>query len=112
MAIKVTSQKISAPLTQKVHEISGQDPNMCFQCGLCAGSCPMTGEMELYNTSNCTSSGSIGNWEQNDCFNGFSSPAHSVGFVGLATGACPSSIMGTTGAVEGTDPFTVCCTPQ
>jgi heterodisulfide reductase subunit C len=35
-------------LVAKVKEISGQDPNVCFQCGLCAGSCPMTGEMEIF----------------------------------------------------------------
>ena len=48
MAIKVSTRAIRGPLTAKVREISGQDPNMCFQCGLCAGSCPMTGEMDVY----------------------------------------------------------------
>ena len=48
MAIKVSTQSIRSPLALKVREISGQDPNMCFQCGLCAGTCPMTGEMEVY----------------------------------------------------------------
>jgi heterodisulfide reductase subunit C len=48
MAIKVSTQSVRSPLALKVREISGQDPNMCFQCGLCAGTCPMTGEMDLY----------------------------------------------------------------
>ena len=39
---------VRGPLISKVREISGQDPNLCFQCGLCAGSCPMTGEMEIF----------------------------------------------------------------
>lgn len=48
MAIKVSVRTVRGPLTQKIREISGQDPNLCFQCGLCAGSCPMTGEMEIF----------------------------------------------------------------
>jgi heterodisulfide reductase subunit C2 len=48
MAIKVSAKTVQGPLVAKVKEISGQDPNMCFQCGLCAGSCPMTGEMEIF----------------------------------------------------------------
>jgi heterodisulfide reductase subunit C len=48
MAIKVSLKTIRGPLARKVREMSGEDPNMCFQCGLCAGSCPMTGEMDIY----------------------------------------------------------------
>jgi len=48
MAIKVSLKTLRGPLARKVREMSGEDPNMCFQCGLCAGSCPMTGEMEIY----------------------------------------------------------------
>jgi heterodisulfide reductase subunit C len=48
MAIKVSIKTLRGPLAAKVREISGEDPNLCFQCGLCAGSCPMTGEMEIY----------------------------------------------------------------
>jgi heterodisulfide reductase subunit C len=48
MAIKVSLKTIRGPLARKVREISGEDPNLCFQCGLCAGSCPMTGEMEIF----------------------------------------------------------------
>ena len=48
MAIKVSVKTVRGPLAAKVKEVSGQDPNLCFQCGLCAGSCPMTGEMEIF----------------------------------------------------------------
>lgn len=48
MPITVSTKTIRGALTAKVREISGQDPNVCFQCGLCAGSCPMTGEMDVY----------------------------------------------------------------
>ena len=48
MAIKISVKTVKGPLAQKIREISGEDPNLCFQCGLCAGSCPMTGEMEIF----------------------------------------------------------------
>ncbi len=48
MTFKVSVKTVKGPLARKVKEISGEDPNLCFQCGLCAGSCPMTGEMEIY----------------------------------------------------------------
>lgn len=48
MAIKISVKTVKGPLAAKIREISGEDPNMCFQCGLCAGSCPMTGEMEVF----------------------------------------------------------------
>ena len=48
MAFKVSTKTAKGPLARKVREISGEDPNVCFQCGLCAGSCPMTGEMEIF----------------------------------------------------------------
>jgi len=48
MAIKISVKTVKGPLAAKVREISGEDPNMCFQCGLCAGSCPMTGEMDVF----------------------------------------------------------------
>jgi heterodisulfide reductase subunit C2 len=48
MTITVSVKTVRGHLAQKVREISGQDPNLCFQCGLCAGSCPMTQEMEIF----------------------------------------------------------------
>jgi len=48
MPYKVSVKTVKGPLAAKVKDMSGQDPNMCFQCGLCAGSCPMTGEMEIF----------------------------------------------------------------
>jgi heterodisulfide reductase subunit C len=48
MPIRLSLKALRGPLIRKVREISGQDANLCMQCGLCAGSCPMTGEMEIY----------------------------------------------------------------
>jgi heterodisulfide reductase subunit C len=48
MTYKISAKTVKGELAAKVKELSGEDPNMCFQCGLCAGSCPMTGEMDIY----------------------------------------------------------------
>lgn len=31
----------------KVSELSGEDINLCFQCGACSSGCPLTDEMDL-----------------------------------------------------------------
>ena len=31
----------------KVRELSGENVDLCFQCGGCSSGCPMTGEMDL-----------------------------------------------------------------
>ena len=32
---------------EKVEELSGENINLCFQCGACSSSCPLTTEMDL-----------------------------------------------------------------
>jgi len=41
MPIKISNKSMDKKLQRKVREISGQVFNKCFQCGTCAGSCPM-----------------------------------------------------------------------
>jgi len=41
MPIKISLKTIDDELQRKVREISGQNFSKCFQCGTCAGSCPM-----------------------------------------------------------------------
>ena len=41
MPIKISLKTIDEELQRKVREISGQNFSKCFQCGTCAGSCPM-----------------------------------------------------------------------
>ncbi len=38
MALRITARTVKGPLISKIREISGQDPSLCIQCGLCAGS--------------------------------------------------------------------------
>ena len=41
MTLHITSRTIDTELKRKVREISGEMFSKCFQCGTCAGSCPM-----------------------------------------------------------------------
>jgi len=41
MPITITKRSIDEEIRRKVMDISGQNPHKCFQCGTCAGSCPM-----------------------------------------------------------------------
>lgn len=41
MPLKISYRTINKEFQDKVKEISGQNFYKCFQCGTCAGSCPM-----------------------------------------------------------------------
>ena len=46
MALKITERTVDVGLQRKIREISGQNFYKCFQCGTCAGSCPMAEHIE------------------------------------------------------------------
>lgn len=37
----------NASFKAKVEELSGENINLCFQCGACSSGCPLTAEMDL-----------------------------------------------------------------
>ena len=37
----------NAAFKAKVEELSGENIDLCFQCGACSSGCPLTGEMDL-----------------------------------------------------------------
>jgi len=37
----------NASFKDKVAELSGENMDLCFQCGACSSGCPLTGEMDL-----------------------------------------------------------------
>jgi len=41
MPLKISTRTIDTALKRRVREISGETFSKCFQCGTCAGSCPM-----------------------------------------------------------------------
>jgi heterodisulfide reductase subunit C len=42
-----TDLSISLGITERVKEISGQNPFLCMQCGTCSASCTGIGKMDL-----------------------------------------------------------------
>lgn len=46
MPLAISTKTINDTLRRKVFEISGQNVHQCFQCGTCAGSCPMNEQIE------------------------------------------------------------------
>ena len=47
MSVVVSSAKLHSEFVRKVAEISGQNLGLCYQCGTCSGSCPMSFAMNL-----------------------------------------------------------------
>ena len=46
--IRFSTQKLHSEFVGKVMEISGQNLGLCYQCGLCSGSCPLSFAMDLF----------------------------------------------------------------
>jgi heterodisulfide reductase subunit C len=47
MPIKISPKTVKREFIDKVNELSGQNINKCMQCGMCAGSCPMSGMLDV-----------------------------------------------------------------
>ena len=47
MSVLILPKTINKDFVQKIKELSGQDVRLCFQCGTCTGSCPMSEYMEF-----------------------------------------------------------------
>ena len=47
MRIEISSPRIHSEFVKKVSEISGQNLNLCYQCGKCSAGCPMSFAMDL-----------------------------------------------------------------
>ena len=47
MRVKISSQKVHSEFVGKVAELSGQNLNLCYQCGKCSAGCPMSFAMDL-----------------------------------------------------------------
>ena len=45
--INISSRKLRSETIARINEISGQNVNMCYQCGTCSGACPNAAEMDL-----------------------------------------------------------------
>ncbi len=48
MTIKIVPRRMRSDLVRKVREISGENLQVCMQCGLCSGSCPQFERFDIY----------------------------------------------------------------
>ncbi len=47
MRVELSSKKLRSDFVKKVTEISGQNLNLCYQCGKCSAGCPMCFAMDI-----------------------------------------------------------------
>jgi heterodisulfide reductase subunit C len=47
MSVTISHKRLGSEFVKKVKEISGQNLQLCYQCGMCSGNCPMVSNMDL-----------------------------------------------------------------
>jgi len=45
--VEILSERLNSNFAKKVKEISGEDINLCYQCGMCSAGCPIIFAMDL-----------------------------------------------------------------
>ena len=46
-SVTISSKKSRRDFIKKVEELSGQNLQLCYQCGMCAGNCPAAASMDV-----------------------------------------------------------------
>jgi heterodisulfide reductase subunit C len=47
MSITISPKRLRREFVKKVKELSGQNLQLCYQCGMCSGNCPAASNMDL-----------------------------------------------------------------
>lgn len=47
MAVTVWPERTRREFVRKVRELSGQNLQLCYQCGMCSGNCPSASKMDI-----------------------------------------------------------------
>jgi heterodisulfide reductase subunit C len=47
MRVELSSKRLRSNFIKKVAELSGQNLNLCYQCGKCSAGCPMSFAMDI-----------------------------------------------------------------
>jgi len=47
MSVTISPKRLRREFVRKVRELSGQNLQLCYQCGMCSGVCPAVSNMDL-----------------------------------------------------------------
>ncbi len=47
MSVTISPKRLRSEFVRKVRELSGQNLQLCYQCGMCSGNCPAASNMDL-----------------------------------------------------------------
>jgi heterodisulfide reductase subunit C len=47
MSVTISSRRLRREFVKKVKELSGQNLQLCYQCGMCSGNCPAAANMDI-----------------------------------------------------------------
>jgi len=47
MTVRISATKLKSEFVSRVSDLSGQNLNLCYQCGKCSAGCPMSSVMDL-----------------------------------------------------------------
>jgi heterodisulfide reductase subunit C len=46
-SVTISPKRLRREFVKKVKELSGQNLQLCYQCGMCSGNCPATSNMDI-----------------------------------------------------------------
>jgi len=47
VSVTISSKRLGSEFVKKVKELSGENLQLCYQCGMCSGVCPAASNMDL-----------------------------------------------------------------
>jgi len=47
MSVSISPGRVRSEFVKKIKELSGETLQLCYQCGMCSGNCPMASNMDL-----------------------------------------------------------------
>ena len=47
MSVTISSKRLGSEFVKKIKELSGENLQLCYQCGMCSGVCPAASNMDL-----------------------------------------------------------------
>jgi heterodisulfide reductase subunit C len=47
VSVTISSKRLGNKFVKKIKELSGENLQLCYQCGMCSGSCPAVSNMDI-----------------------------------------------------------------